>query len=345
MANAAETMDLVVIPKETALDVFTAVNGLDPYMQRIRTEIDSFVPDTSTKKGRDAIASIAHKVARSKTYLDGCGKDLVAELKAIPAKVDAERKRMRDTLDAWKDEVRRPLTEWEKAEESRIAAHKQKIENINLRIECSDLDSSEIQANIDWLNSIVIDSGFEEFELEAAKAKAVALDALNAALVKRKAYEAEQAELARLRQEAAEREQKEREERIAREAAEAERARLEQVAQAEREAAAKREADAKAEAERREAELRLAAERAQREAIEAQRRAEIAAQEERARIQREKENEEAEAAAREKDKEHKKAINNKAVSDFIAGGMTEECAKLAVTLIAKKKISNISITY
>jgi len=30
---------------------------------------------------------------------------------------------------------------------------------------------------------------------------------------------------------------------------------------------------------------------------------------------------------------------------FVAGGMTEECAKQAVTLIAKRQIPNIQITY
>jgi len=71
----------LVPPKETALQVFQAANGLDPYLQQIRAEIDAFVPDVSTKKGRDAIASIAHKVARSKTALDNVGKELVAELR------------------------------------------------------------------------------------------------------------------------------------------------------------------------------------------------------------------------------------------------------------------------
>ncbi len=113
---STETQLAIVPPKETALQVFQQANGLDPYLQQIRAEIDSFVPDVSTKKGRDAIASIAHKVARSKTALDNVGKELVAELKEIPKKIDAERKRMRDTLDAWKDEVRAPLNEWEQAE-------------------------------------------------------------------------------------------------------------------------------------------------------------------------------------------------------------------------------------
>ncbi|OCS62006.1 hypothetical protein BBZ50_02590 [Escherichia coli] len=51
----------------------------------------SFVPDITTAKGRKEIASLAYKVAQTKTYLDGLGKDLVAELKEIPKLIDANR--------------------------------------------------------------------------------------------------------------------------------------------------------------------------------------------------------------------------------------------------------------
>ncbi len=64
---------------------------------------------------------MAHKVARSKTYIDKAGKDLVAELKALPKQIDESRRVVRERLDALKDEVRRPLTEWE-AEQERIKA-------------------------------------------------------------------------------------------------------------------------------------------------------------------------------------------------------------------------------
>lgn len=64
---------------------------------------------------------MAHKVARSKTYIDNAGKDLVAELKALPKQIDESRRVVRERLDALKDEVRRPLTEWE-AEQDRIKA-------------------------------------------------------------------------------------------------------------------------------------------------------------------------------------------------------------------------------
>ena len=52
-----------------------------------------------------------------------------------------------------------------------------------------------------------------------------------------------------------------------------------------------------------------------------------------------------EAERRERDKAHKTAINRAALDAFVTGGMTEECAKLAVTLIAKKAIPAVSITY
>lgn len=353
---SADNQIVALPPKETALQVYSAANGLDPFLAKIREEIDGFTPDVTTRKGREAIASIAYKVARSKTALDNVGKELVAELKEVPKKIDAERKRMRDLLDSWQDEVRRPLTEWEEAEEARKAKHQAGIDQINLRLECRDLDSAELKSNIVWLERMPIGEEWEEFETEAARAKDKALVALREALEVREKYEAEQAELERLRAEAAAREQKEREERIAREAAEAERLAAERRAQEERDAAARREAEAKAAAERRELELKLAAERAEREALEAKQRAEQAEREAQARAdaaaaaerQRQADEQariEREAAAREANKANQKAINSEALAAFIAGGMPEECAKQAITLIAKRCIPHITISY
>ncbi|MCY1341530.1 hypothetical protein D9M68_138790 [compost metagenome] len=353
---SAEMQLATVPPKETALQVYSAENGLEPYLQQIRAEIDAFVPDISTRKGREAIASIAYKVARSKTALDSVGKELVAELKEVPKKIDAERKRMRDLLDVWQAEVRRPLTEWEEAEAARVARLEGIVQNLRDRAQVGDICAADIQTEIDILESYKVDTTLEEFEAEAHRVKAASLAALREALAKREQYEAEQAELERLRKEAAEREQREREERIAREAAEAERLAAERRAQEERDAATRREAEAKAAAERRELELKLAAEQAEREKVEAQRRAEqaerdaqaradAAAEAERKRQADEKARIQAEAEAREADKEHKRAINKEALAAFIAAGMPEDCAKKAIELIAKRQIPHIQITY
>ena len=354
----AVTTDLITLPpKETALQVYSAPQGLDPYLAKIKEELDAFVPDVSTKKGRDAIASIAYKVAKGKTALDNIGKDLVAELKDVPKKIDAERKRMRDLLDTWKDEVRRPLTEWESAEEARKQAHQAFIARIQFTGQGFDgLDATMLKTRAAELDATVVDAGLEEFEAEAHRAKAKALDALTAAIAEREKHEAEQAELAKLRAEAAAREQKDREERIAREAAERAQREAEAKAQAEREAAIKREAEATAAAERRELELKLAAERAEREKAEAlqreqqakadaERKAAEAVAEEQRRVAAQAAAEAKEAERREKDKAHKAAVNRAALEALVAGGISEADAKTVITLIAKKAVPAVTISY
>lgn len=353
-----QNTDLIALPpSETALQVYSTPMGLDPFLAQIKAELDAFVPDVTTKKGRDAIASIAYKVAKGKTALDNIGKDLVAELKDVPKKIDAERKRMRDLLDLWKDEVRAPLTAWEEAEEARKQEHQSCINRIQFFGQGFEgVDAETLQQRLSELEAIAIGDHLEEFEAEAHRAKAKALEALNAAIAAREKHEAEQAELARLRAEAAAREQKEREERIAREAAERAQREAETKAQAEREAVIRREQETKAAAERRELELKLAAERAEREKAEAvqreqqakadaERRAAAAVEEEQRRVAAQAAAEAAEGKRRERDKAHKASINRAALEAFVQGGMTEECAKLAVTLIAKKSIPAVSIAY
>ena len=45
----AVTTDLIALPpKETALQVYSAPQGLDPYLAKIKEELDAFVPDVST---------------------------------------------------------------------------------------------------------------------------------------------------------------------------------------------------------------------------------------------------------------------------------------------------------
>ncbi|MNR26828.1 hypothetical protein D3C85_1440650 [compost metagenome] len=48
---------------------------------------------------------------------------------------------------------------------------------------------------------------------------------------------------------------------------------------------------------------------------------------------------------REQDKEHRRSINLAALQAFVKGGMTEDCAKQAITLIASRQIPAISIQY
>ncbi len=348
--------ELTVPSKENALEVYQKKNGLDPFLKQIREEIDSFVPDVTTKKGRDAIASIAYKVAKSKTALDDVGKELVAELKELPKKIDAERKRVRETLDAWRDEVRKPLTEWEQAEDDRIANHKNAIAFILQSSVVEDVNSKTIKEKIADIEAIALGKHFEEFELEAMHAKEHSLEKLQKLLFQTERHEKEQEELARLRAESAAREQKEREEKIAREAEERAKLAAEEAAKKEREASERRELELKLQAEKAEREKlesiqreekakKEAIEREERMMIEAEEKQKAAIESEKKRVADEAAKIEAERVKREKDTAHRSAINREAMQCFIDGGFTEDQAKLAVSLIAKKLIKNVTINY
>jgi hypothetical protein len=162
---------------------------------------------------------MAAKIARSKTYLDGVGKDLVDRLKEQPKIVDAERKRTREFLDALKEETRMPLTIWEDAEESRILSIKQRIDLMKFNED--EITSEKLNIHMARLKKTDVNDGsFEEFKNDATACKLHALERCEKLLEESIKKEAEIAELKRLREESAERDQKEREERLIKEAEE-----------------------------------------------------------------------------------------------------------------------------
>ncbi|EPT8735123.1 hypothetical protein ACVS82_001659 [Klebsiella variicola] len=322
----SEIMDLVVIEKKNAMAVFTNNDQLDPLIEAIEKEARSLVPDVTTKKGRDAIASMAHKVARSKTYIDNAGKDLVAELKALPKQIDESRRVVRERLDALKDEVRRPLTEWEE-EQERIKAE----EAMNA------LHAEALAMN-------------EEFDRQLA---ARVESDHEMALLMNDAFDREQAE----KKAEAERQRIAREEDIKRLAEEKAKREAAEQAQREIDAAAAREREAILAKERAEREQREAAERAEREkqaAVEAERRK---AQEEADRIRREAEQREQarlaegkrkadEQARREANVKHRKAVGVEVVKALMANtSLTREQAIEVLTAVKDGRIPHTGISY
>ncbi|WP_334368673.1 hypothetical protein [Escherichia coli] len=357
----SEITDLVVIEKQNSMAVFTTKEQLDPIIEAIEKEARSLVPDVSTRKGRDAIASMAHKVARSKTYIDNAGKDLVAELKALPKQIDESRRIVRERLDALKDEVRKPLTDWENAESARKDALQQRLADLRAIADVIDsvgnyLPSVEIQQRIESAKAVALDDSWHEVAAEAGVAKDATIQQLEAALIVAKQREHEAAELERLRKEAEEKARQEREENIRREAAEQARRDAEQKAKAELEAAARREAEEKARAElaerqRIEAEQRAAREkqeaeerarREKEEAVAAERRRQEEAEAARLAEEQRKAEEEARRAA---DKEHRRTVNRRVFADLIAQGIPEEFAQKALLAIAGGKVQDAHIKY
>ncbi len=209
----------LIIPEGTALaTAFRAENGVDPIIAMIQREVRAHVPDTSTKKGRDAIASLAYKVSRSKTALDDAGKSLNDAARAEINIVDAARRKVREQLDALRDEARKPLADWEAAEELRTNGLKARLRDLDASRADATSTAAHIAEVLAEVEGIGLGEDWQEFQGEAALAKDKAVTELRRNLDIATRRETEAAELAALR---AEKERRDEEDRIRREAEEA----------------------------------------------------------------------------------------------------------------------------
>ncbi|WP_272674791.1 MULTISPECIES: cell envelope biogenesis protein TolA [unclassified Providencia] len=317
--------ELVVIEKSKALDVFKSSNSVEDIISKIESEVNSFVNDVNTDKGRKEIKSLAYRVAQSKTYLDGLGKDLVAELKEIPKLIDANRKTVRDRLDTLRDKVRQPLTEWE-AEQERIKMEAKHAEALEMNAEIDKENARHLALKIETDHEIALFMN-EKRDRDLAEAKA----------------EAERQQIAH-------------EEEIKRQAAETARLEAELKAKQEIEAAEQRERDAKEAQERAEREKQEAIERAKQEAKEAQERAERekqaaieaerkkALKAEQARLA-EEERKRQEDAKRQEDKEHRRKYNQETLQALVSNGFDEKLATEFIKLVASNQIPHMTMNY
>lgn len=351
---------LTVIDSTTAPALFVA-GGCEPIIESIRAEIEKHVADISTAKGRDAIKSLAHKVAKSKTALDNAGKEYTSEMREKVETVNKERKRAWEAIEELQKLARAPLTEWENRDKVRVAANEGEIAKVlALGVFSGEASSAAIQRRIDslanWHNY-----DWQEFETRAKAAQESVSVILKARLAQVQKQEADNAELEKLRKEAEERKQKDRDAAIAAEAAQ--RAKDEAEKEAARQAAAKAAAAKEREdAIKRDKESAEAAtlkaqqdtELAEREKQEALAREEAAKQKakedaeraEAARIEQEKKNEERRIAAEKEAAEREKAAAEAATKkerERIAAAeqaKAEETARREADKKHKSKINN-----
>lgn len=322
----SEIMDLTVIEiKPEQAPALYRAGGLDAYLEQIRQAVNE-VPDLTTKKGRDRVASLAAQVSRSKTAIEKPGREYLKRLKEAVRPAEAEIKRFVDACDELRDATRKPLTEWE-AEQERIKAE----EAMNA------LHAEALTMN-------------EEFDRQLA---ARIESDHEIALLMNDAFDREQADKAA----EAERQRIAHEEEIKRLAAAAAAREVEQRAQREREEAALREAALKAQAEQAERDRIAAEQKAEadkRAAVEAERRK---AQEEADRIRHEAERREQarlaeekrkadEQARREADVKHRKTVGTDIVKALVANtSLTRDQAIEVLTAVKDGRIPHTGISY
>lgn len=316
---------LAIITKQNVVQFF-AEKGLDPVIEKIKKEVNAFVPDMTTEKGRKDIASFAYRIAKMKTQMDDLGKDLVSGIKQQAKIIDAERGRAWDIIEQLQKDVRKPLTEWEEKDALRVAEHKKHLEELQALIVLPLQPSlEELQRRFDVVNTLK-NRDFEEFKVLSDTAISAAITGLTQKIELTKKQAADQAELERLQSAEKERQQKEREERLQKEAADKAKTDAETAARATLEKAAKETADATARADR--------AEKEKNDAIE----------KERKRVADEKKAEEDAAAKREANKKHRTKINNE-VLEALKKIVDEDTGKAIIEAIVKEKIPHTKITY
>ncbi|QSE47000.1 hypothetical protein JW980_06400 [Acinetobacter johnsonii] len=335
--------ELEIADQNIVVSAFRTPGGTAELFERIAEEVRKHVPDVTTKKGRDQIGSLAMKVSKSKTFIEKCGKELVAEQKAQIKLIDDDRIATVKKFDELRNEILAPRDAWEQAEKDRVAKHEHHIATIRMVSTLATAADSEwtaltIKEAIETLENRVIDSSFEEYEEQAKLAKFETLEVLRKALIAREKYEAEQAELERLRLAEQARLQREHEERIAREAAEKATREAEEKARFE----AERVQREKLEAEQREARLKAEKEAAELRAVQA-------AENERKRIEAEQvakaEAERKAAEAREADVAHKKQICSEALKGLTDLGVSAEQGKAILNAINKGLVPHVSIKF
>ncbi|HGN0316466.1 TPA: cell envelope biogenesis protein TolA [Proteus mirabilis] len=276
-----------------------------------RKELDS---DFSVAKNRKAFASLAYKVAQTKTYIDKEGKAVVDKLKELPKKVDASRKLFRDELDLLSTDIRKPLTEWEEQEKAREEA-----EALKKQIELDHEEALQMNELFDLRKA-------EEERQRIAREEEMKRQAAEQARLEAERKAQQEIEAAARR----EREAKEAVERAEREKQEA----IQRAEQAAKEAKEKAERDAKEAQERAEREKQLAIEAERKKAQEA----------EQARLA-EEERKRQEEAKRQADKEHRRKYNQETLQALVSNGFDEKLATEFIKLVASKQIPHMIMNY
>lgn len=298
--------ELIPIEQVDAVAVFEG-DALEGILNGIKAITTAFEPDISSEAGRREIASLAHKVARSKTALDNAGKKHVAEIKAKTKAIDAKRKHARDFLDDLKAEVRQPLDEWE-AEQERVRKAAEEEERRKAE-EAERQRIAEIEAREREIREREEAIAAKERELREAQEAARAEE-------ERKAREEQ------IRLEAEEKARREAEEKVRR-------------AQEEAQLAEERERQAAEEAEREKAEAAAQAERDRLAAIQAEKQRQ---REEQEAIQREAERKAA-------DLRHRTTIHQEVSAAFVERGFSPEEADRIVAAVAGDHIPHVAVVY
>lgn len=323
-----------------AADVFKP-GAVAKLLADVEAKVRAIPPsDHTTEKGRNEIKALAYKVTRSKTALDGLGKTHVEELKKAAGVVDADRRIIRERLDALRDEVRKPVTDYEAAEEKRIDAHKANMEMLQTLdvFTAEQYTVDEIDARLLTLSALK-ELKWEEFSDGANRLIAKMGTSLAELRAKAVVIAGEKAELERLRKADADRQEADRK-------AQAEQAQRDRDREISERAVRDTEIRNAAVAAAKEQDRQLAVWRADKAERNAENASQMAIELERKRVADAKAAEDAETKRREEDKAHIAKVCREALADLMKiPSVTDKIGRAIVVAIAKRQVANVRIEY
>ena len=334
----------VNVEKAAYMAAFSQAGGLQSIIDQITLQAHEQAKglDASTAANRKKLASIAYSVAQAKTGIDGEGKDLVSEAKAKIKVVDDNRKAVRDKLDTLRDTIRQPVTDYEQAEQERLAAIQAVLDQLDTLASANDSDGLRLSAEQLHMRkhqaATLAKNDYGDMAADVAAKAESTLKYLDTAIAAAEEYEQQQAEIERMRTEQAAREQADHEAKIAAEAAEKARAEAEAKAKAEREASERARIEAQLKAEQAERDKQAAIDCAEAEK-------QAAVQAERLRIEAEAAQAEKAEAERAANVENQRKVNRTIMAVMLECGFEEEAAKAFLIKAIQGKVPHLKIYY
>ena len=355
--------ELAIFQQISPIDVFKE-NKVDDFLSGVEKEVEEFkkIRDISTLKGRAEIKSFAFRIAQTKAPLDKAGLSLTEEMRDRVKLINAERSRIKDKLENFQNDVRKPLTDFEDVEKERVKVREDRIielENASYVNECINQNLTAIafykHVIVTLDNLFVFD--WQEFLTKAEETYNKSKIAVEEKLKSAVAQEREKVELEKLRKKKEEMELKEREAQISKEATE----KAQRIAKEEAQRIAKIAEDEKYKLEAEKKSLELAKIEAERKAIyekklaeereinykeQAEKEKKEAIEIEKLRVEAERKIQEKADEARARNVAHKTKIHNeilKGLSDLHSGNVDE--AKDIIRSIALGRIPHLFIKY
>lgn len=343
---------------------------INPILDVIEKHVRSIPVDISTDKGRKECIALAGKVCKSKTFIESSRKKHLEDIQKIVKTVNSSSNASQARLQKLQDDTRKPVTDWEDIEKTRVAALEAELAEITnagqiTGLQWQVLSIESMKDRMHDIDSTATD--WQEYGQRAKLAMQTASAQIKVAIAQREKYDAEQFELEQLRTEARERAAKDEDARIEKEAKErAEAYAAQMVKQAEEKAERDRKAESdrasaellRVENEKRDAEARAlqavedakaSAVKAESDRLAAEQKAkqdqEAAIQRERERVENANRAEAAAIAAREADKKHRGIIYRDILKVLRGTGLDESTGYKIIELIATGKIPHVSIQF